>query len=194
MATEKFIPESNAAPVAFNSKRHAAHQRAYRLRRKDGRVAALLPWRWLTLQDVQRLAVEAYRSASYGLSRDLPDPNCSPESFAYELQQAFEVLVADAALAAGVLAGPAGAPAFARRMRQDVPADWKPQYPVFVSSPSEGYGGTTPCERSGAAPALSRSHSKANPAGLAPDAGDAVKTPQAGPSRPEKPGVLLRSK
>lgn len=80
MATEKFIPESNAAPVAFNSKRHAAHQQAYRLRRKDGRVAALLPWRWLTLQDVQRLAVEAYRSASYGLSRDLPDPNCSPKA------------------------------------------------------------------------------------------------------------------
>lgn len=117
---------------AFNSKHHAAHQLAYRSRRKDGQVAALLPWRWLTQEDVQRLAVEAYRSASYDLSRDLPDPNCSPENFAYLLQQAFEVLVADAALAAGVPAAPAGAPAFASGMRKAVPADWKPQYPVFV--------------------------------------------------------------
>lgn len=61
-------------------------------------------------------------------------PNCSPENFAYLLQQAFEVLVADAALAAGVPAAPAGAPAFASCMREAVPVDWKPQYPVFVSA------------------------------------------------------------
>lgn len=135
MATKKSIRESTAHTGAFNSKHHVAHQKAYLSRRKAGMVAALLPWRWLTLLDVQRLAVEAYRSASYDLSRDLPDPNCSPENFAFLLQQAFEVLVADAALAAGVPAAPAGAPHFARCMREAVPADWKSQYPVFVSAP-----------------------------------------------------------
>ena len=138
MATKKSIRESTVPAVAFNSKHHSAHQQAYRSRRKVGMVVALLPWRWLTLQDVQRLAVEAYRSASYDLSRDLPDPNCSPENFAYLLQQAFEVLVADAALAAGVPAGPAGAPAFAISIREAVPADWKPQYPIFVAVPGGG--------------------------------------------------------
>lgn len=105
MATKKSIRESIAPAVAFNSKHHSAHQSAYRSRRKAGMVSVPLPWRWLTLQDVQRLAVEAYRSASHDLSRDLQDPHSSPENFAYLLQQAFEVLVADAALAAGVPAG-----------------------------------------------------------------------------------------
>ena len=39
-----------------------------------------------------------------------------------------------------------------------------------------GYGGTPPWERSETAPALSRSHGSANPAGLALDAGSGAQT------------------
>lgn len=67
MATEKFIPESNAAPVAFNSKRHAAHQQAYRLRRKDGRVAALLPSVALALADAAGRSAPSRRGLPVGI-------------------------------------------------------------------------------------------------------------------------------
>lgn len=42
--------------------------------------------------------------------------------------------------------------------------------------PSPGYGGVPPWKRSETAPALSRLHTSANPAGLAPDAGKGVQT------------------
>jgi hypothetical protein len=96
-------------------------------------VPALQPWHWLTKADVQRLAVEAYQVATHD-NRDLTDAASTPENFARDLQEVFETLLADAALAAGVPAAPFGAQSFASAMRADVPSDWKPQYPIFVTA------------------------------------------------------------
>ncbi|WP_293604674.1 hypothetical protein [Polaromonas sp. UBA4122] len=50
-----------------------------------------------------------------------------------------------------------------------------------------GYGGTPPWKRSETEPALSRSHTTANPAGLAPDVGHAARTPPGESTRHERP-------
>lgn len=57
---------------------------------------------------------------------------------------------------------------------------------MLASRPARrrGYGGTPPWERSETVPALSRSHTSANPAGLAPDAGNGVKASIASPCAP----------
>ena len=113
-----------------NSPRHAVHQAAYRMRIKAGMRPVQSPWHWLSLPDVQRLAAEAYRLAAFAC-RDVSEPACTPELFASELQQTFEVLMADAAHAAGMVVAPAGAAAYAAHMRADLPPGWSPQYPVY---------------------------------------------------------------
>lgn len=47
---------------------------------------------------------------------------------------------------------------------------------VRLAVVAPGYGGTPPWKRSETEPVLSRSHTSANPAGLAPDAGHAAQT------------------
>lgn len=54
-----------------------------------------------------------------------------------------------------------------------------------------GYGGTPPWKRSATEPALSRSHTSANPAGLALDAGHAAQTQPNDPTRHERPDPAL---
>lgn len=117
--------------IPTNTVTSRARQANYRHRRQAGLVPAALPWRWLTQADVQRLAAEAYRIATHDCS-DLQDPQCTPEAFARALQEVFETLVADAASAAGVPATPPNASQYARHMRADLPADWRPQYPKFI--------------------------------------------------------------
>lgn len=116
-----------------NSVSHRAHQATYRDRRQAGLVPAALPWPWLTQVDVQRLAAEAYRIATHDCS-DVQDSNCRPQAFARCLQEVFDTLVADAASAAGVPDMPGDASHYACCMRADLPADWKPRYPVFISA------------------------------------------------------------
>ena len=82
---------------------------------------------------MQRLAAEAYRIATHDCS-DVQDPNCTPQAFALGLQEVLDTLVADAASAAGVPDMPEDASHYARCMRADLPLDWKPQYPVFISA------------------------------------------------------------
>lgn len=53
-----------------------------------------------------------------------------------------------------------------------------------------GYGGTPPWKRSETAPVLSRSHTSANPAGLAPDAENGAKTDPETALRAMKNGAL----
>lgn len=48
---------------------------------------------------------------------------------------------------------------------------------------ASGYGGLPPCKRSETAPVLSSSHTSANPAGLAHDAGNGARV------TPERPGA-----
>ena len=116
---------------SYNSPHHAQHQAAYLERKKAGLKRVPAPWHWLSLSDLQRLAAEAYRVATYDC-RDVSDPCCTPELFAADLQQTFEVLIADAAAAAGFKVAPAGAPGYAAQTRAYVPASWSPQYPVYA--------------------------------------------------------------
>lgn len=122
--------------IPTNSVSHRARQATYRDRRKAGLVPVVLPWHWLTLADVQRLAVEAYRIASHDMLEGLKDVSYptthDAEDFGRGLQEVFETLVADAANAAGIGASPSNSPFSAKCMREDLPADWKPQYPIFV--------------------------------------------------------------
>lgn len=119
--------------VPTNSVSHRARQATYRERRKAGLVPAVSPWNWLSQADVQRLAGEAYRLATYDY-RGLDDSASNAENFTRGLQEIIEVLIADAAAAAGVPAAPFGASDFAKSMRVELPADWRPQYPVFISA------------------------------------------------------------
>jgi hypothetical protein len=80
------------------------------------------PWSFLSMEHVQLLAAEAYRAAAYECSD--PADSVTPSFFLEQLQQSFEVLVADAASVCGVLAAPAGAPGYAAAMRANVPVGW----------------------------------------------------------------------
>lgn len=119
-----------------NASKHSRHQAAYLERRKAGLQRVPSPWHWLTLADVQRLAVESFRIASYQC-RDVQDAASTPEMFTEALQQAFEVLVADAATASGFHVASSLSQDYAQAMRADLPAGWSPQYPVYVA-PQQG--------------------------------------------------------
>jgi hypothetical protein len=121
---------------SYNSPHHAQHQAAYRERRKAGLKPVAAPWHWLSLSDVQRLAAEAYRVATFDC-REVSDPCCTPENFAADLQQVFEVFIADAAAAAGYQVAPAGAAGYAAQTRAYVPASWSPRYPVYATPEKE---------------------------------------------------------
>lgn len=114
----------------MNQKRRS-HDAAYAFRRKHGLQPVQNPWSWLTLAQVQKLALEAYYSASHAMSDPEDRPEHPREYFASELISAFETLVADAALSSGIACAPAGASQFAAHMRAAVPVDWRPQYPIY---------------------------------------------------------------
>jgi hypothetical protein len=110
---------------------HAAHQAVYRERRKAGFVAAPKPWDWLTVADVKKIALQAYRSATYALS-DPTDQTDNPRAyFVEELTQAFTVLFSGAAQDAGIAGGLAHAQHYAQCLLEGTPAHWNPQYPVY---------------------------------------------------------------
>lgn len=109
----------------------ASHQNAYRERLKSGLQPISKPWDWLTISDVQKLAVEAYRATTFALS-DPDDQTINPRGyFAEQLIQALETLVADAAQIEGISCAPANAMHYAACLRADLPAQWRPQYPVY---------------------------------------------------------------
>lgn len=115
----------------INAKPSAPRQAVYRQRRQAGLQPMVKPWDWLSLAEVQKLAVEAYRSATFALS-DPEDQTSSPhEYFVGELARAFEVLVAGKAQGLGLTCAPANAKHYAQCLREDVPANWRPQYPVY---------------------------------------------------------------
>lgn len=114
-----------------NLEQHARHVAIHRQRRKDGFKPVSKPWDWLTVAQVQKLALEAYYSATYD-TLDFDDlPENPKEYFASKLIEALEIFVADAALANGIPCAPAGAQKFAAFMRSSVPKDWRPQYPIY---------------------------------------------------------------
>lgn len=81
----------------------------------------LNPCSFLSVEQVQLLAAEAYRCVAYECS----DPVEVDQSFFLEqLQQSFEILVSDAASVHGVFVAPAGSPGYAAAMRANVPLGW----------------------------------------------------------------------
>lgn len=111
--------------------KHAEHQADYRQRRKNGLQPMTKPWDWLTLADVQKLAVEAYRSVTYAASDPEDQATYPHEDFVSQLGEAFRVLIAGQAQSLGISCAPANAMHYAACLREDVPANWQPQYPVY---------------------------------------------------------------
>jgi hypothetical protein len=113
------------------------HQANYRQRRKLALQPIAKPWDWLSLAEVQKLAVQGYRSASFATLPESPtdalsvaDFQRSRDDFAYGLTQAFECLVDAAADVSGIKRGPM-AKHYAACLREDVPAAWRPQYSFY---------------------------------------------------------------
>jgi hypothetical protein len=107
------------------------HKSAFRQRRKAGLVVAPKPWDWLTAAEVKKIALQAYRSATYALS-DPTDQTDNPRAyFVEELTQAFTVLFSGAAQDAGIAGGLAHAQHYAQCLLEGTPAHWNPQYPVY---------------------------------------------------------------
>lgn len=113
-----------------NSVQHVAHQAAFRQRRKNGLQSFAKPWDWLTIADVQKLAVEAYRSVTYAASNPDDQAGYPHEDFVEQMGEAFRVLVAGQAQSLGIRCSPPNAMHFAACMRE-VPATWRPQYPIY---------------------------------------------------------------
>lgn len=110
---------------------HARHQAVYRERRKLGLQPLVKPWDWLSVPEVQELAKEAYLIASHELCDQEEWPSEPAGSFAEELAQAFALLVAAAAQKRAIRCAPANAEHYAQRMRESLPAAWRPQYPLY---------------------------------------------------------------
>jgi len=104
-----------------------AHKAAFRQRRKNGLQAVPKPWGWLSLTEVQKIAQTAYSAATHGLSDPSDWPSNVQALFVQELASAFEVLVAGRAQH------------YARCLREDLPPNWRPQYPLY-----RGIGGVAP--------------------------------------------------
>ena len=117
-----------------NSKFHGEHQLAYLQRAKKGLKPVAKPWDWLTLAHVRKLATEAYRSASFTFSDPLDQVENPREYFVDQLVQAFDCLVQGAAADAGI-AGPSERLHFAACLREDLPDEWRPQYPWYAEEP-----------------------------------------------------------
>lgn len=113
---------------------HSQRSLAYLHRTKKGIKQLARPWDWLTLADVRKLATEAYRAASFGIS-DPDDQVEEPrEYFVDELVHAFDCLVQGAAASAGI-GGPSERLHYAACLREELPDDWRPQYPVYEKEP-----------------------------------------------------------
>jgi hypothetical protein len=118
---------SNLSPRKLSQTRQAKYSR----RKRHGLKPVLKPWHWLTLDQVQELAKEAYHIASYDL-HDVTDwPQDPAAHFAEGLASAFEVLTAAVAQKAGIRCAPARAEGFAQHMRAGLAPDWRPQYPMY---------------------------------------------------------------
>lgn len=120
------------------------HTALYRQRRKNGLQAVAKPWDWLSPADVKEIALKAYYVASHGLVEDLQDGRLTDQ----DLRQVFAMdladLVRDLVLAQAVTRGgcwPVDAgtprhqdyPQIAADLCADLPATWRPQYPVYKS-------------------------------------------------------------
>lgn len=122
-------------------------------RRQDGLQQLPQPWDWLSAAQARDLVTKAFRAASWSCR----EPEASPENFAEELIETFELLVAAAAERAGHGIRNDSYPAMADRRLAQVPEGWRHQYPRFVD-PSlvtldqDEFGGRSEAEGGGEAP------------------------------------------
>lgn len=121
-----------------NLEQHAQHQAAYRERLKTGHKPIANPWSWITLADVQKIALDAYKVASYEVNELGWSHDRAREYFADELTARFGTFVAVKAVEAGMPCtvvpgiGPNDKAVIrgAARALNKV-AGWRPQYPVY---------------------------------------------------------------
>ena len=121
-----------------NLEQHSKHQASYHKRRKEGFKPMPKAWDWLSLSDVQKLAVEAYKAASYSVHHEADEHWKTRESFANELVHVFGYFMADAAAKAGMSVtvidhiGPNEQAVIdhVSDMRS-LHSAWRPQYPVY---------------------------------------------------------------
>lgn len=113
-------------------------QAKYERRKQQGVKLAPNPWSWLTLADVQKLAVDAYKVASHQVHGLGWPHDKAREYFADELMVRFSMFLAVKAVEAGMPltvvpgVGPNEQSVIrdAARLRKKV-ANWRPQYPVY---------------------------------------------------------------
>jgi hypothetical protein len=133
-----------------------AHKAAFRQRRRKGLQAMPKPWGWLSASEVKAIAVTAYNVASHGLLEDMQGGDLDEQ----ELRQAFACnlaeLVSDLVMAAAVTRGGCwpvtpetppfrNYPQIAANLCADLPASWRPQYPIYMPcSLPRGIGGVAP--------------------------------------------------
>ena len=120
----------------------AVRQAAYVQRRKNGLQPVAKPWEWLTLSEVQKLALDAYKVASYALLQDAQESDftvqCLREQFAQDLAETFKNALDAYAVTEG-MCWPVDTdtplhenyPLVWANLCGDVPEDWRPQYPVY---------------------------------------------------------------
>lgn len=135
----------------------APRQAAYRRRRQNGLQALSKPWDWINADAVKALALKAYHVATHGLVKDVQAGHFSDT----ELRQVFAAnladLMRDLVMAKAVSKGgcwPVGPetppyqnyPQIAVDMCADLPASWRPQYPLYAPAPlpAGGIGGDAP--------------------------------------------------
>lgn len=146
-------------------------------------------WDWVTAEDVCRHALAAFYLARESMKqptgqRFVTDgmPWAGRENFGDNLALLFDMRIKTDGYHLGVNPDWANEAKMLQRWHQPVQAG--SEHPkASTTSPSatpaalSGVWGETPCKRSEAEPALSRSHSTTNPEGLASDAVHAAKTP-----------------
>ncbi len=118
-----------------NLEQHSRHTATYRQRRKDGFTPTSKPWDWLTLADVQKLAVEAYLVASWFAKPDMEDSALTPQEQRDFFAQGLSAMFNDAVMARASSQGkcfPANDYSKVwETFLAEVPTDWRPQYPVY---------------------------------------------------------------
>jgi hypothetical protein len=136
----------------------APRQAVYRRRRQNGLQALPKPWDWINADTVKALALKAYHVATHGLVEDIQAGHLNDT----ELRQVFAAnladLMRDLVMAQAVSKGgcwPVGPetppyqnyPQIAVDLCADLPASWRPQYPLYRPCPlPRGIGGVDPDE------------------------------------------------
>lgn len=108
--------------TAWNSSKHAAHQKAHADRKRAGMQPVAPAWQGLSAAKAQEAAKVAYKAVTWHYrARDAADV----AAFRQDLARAFAALLMRQA-------GHAEAAAWVDALAADMPATWTAQYPIYA--------------------------------------------------------------